>query len=277
MDQPLVFNYTDYQKFAHDHIQAMKAKRAQFSLSVLSRKSKTLSKSSLSLIFNGKRELPRKQILALGSSFSLKGRQLAYFETLVKFNQTHNEEEREFFLKQLVSLRPISNPDAFKDDYYDLISNWHALVLREYLKHPLSSENPETVTEYFKGRISAAETKRALELLRSTGAVVRDDLGKLVPSEPTFKIPDRKRTEAVRNYHQSCLKLRGEILETAKIEDRQFCSVNLLGTPENFAPLQERVKEFRDEIARFDTILANNSRVVQLNVQFFAFNEKEIR
>ena len=272
MDIPLVYHYTDYRKFAHDHIRAMKAKRTRFSLAVLSRKSKTLSKSSLSLILNGKRDLPRKRILALGNSLSLKGRHLAYFETLVKFNQTQDEGERDFFLKQLVSLRPKTNPDSFRTDYYALLSNWHALVIREYMKHPLFSEDPKAISRYFKSRISVTDAASALELLQSTGAAIRNEEGKLVPAEPTLKSPDNERAEAGRKYHLSCLELGAQILQTGPIEDRQFCSINMLLTKENFALLQERIKEFRDEIALIDNPDTADSRAAQLNIQFFALN-----
>jgi uncharacterized protein (TIGR02147 family) len=109
--------------------------------------------------------------------------------------------------------------------------------------------------------------------LISTGAAVRDESGKLVPADVHLKAPDDVCSDAVRAYHKSCLKLGTEILDTGRIEDRQFCSVNMMVTEETFRAIQERIKEFRDEIALTDVSESSNARIAQMNIQFFKVND----
>lgn len=268
-----VYQYVDYRAFLRELIQSRKQTDRTFSLGRLSRKAPGFSKAYLSLILSGKRNVSSAKIAALGQAVDLEGDHLRYFQSLVRFNQAKTAEEKRFFFERMMEARPRTEARLLEQDQYEVLRNWHCLVLRELVRLPDFDPQPAAISARCRGRLSPSEAKDALDLLVRTGLVARTDAGEYKAGEETLRTSDEVRSIAVQQYHESCLELGKQALRQDPLESREFASVNFALTEDQVQWVKRRLKDLRDEVGGLPVQGGERRKVCQLNLQFFVVAE----
>lgn len=262
-----VFDYSDYRVFMSDliRIKTGSGSRGGYSLGAICRRSGALSKAHLSLVLRSKRDVSSRVMIPLGSALGLHGRELTYFETLIKFNQAQTLREKEYYFEQLSDARPRRLDPNLSLEQYRALMSWHCMVIRELSKHPLFKPDPKLISRMLKGRLSPAQARQALELLLKTGLAKTDDAGRFVPSEQVLVSGDEVKSLAIQAYHRSCLELAMDVLANDEVDQREFASINLILTPAQFNELKQRIKSLREEFVQMPHD-ENATDVCQINI-----------
>jgi uncharacterized protein (TIGR02147 family) len=259
-----IFEMLDYRSFLKLRIQ----NSSKLSLQAVASRSGCMSKSYLSLVINGKRNLSPEKAALVGRAVGLKGNELKYFESLVRYNRTKEQTAKTHFLKELAILRPRRSLGRTNFEDAEVLRTWHAMVLRELVALPNFSSDPRNISILLRGLLSPSEAKRALSLLLQTKLVVQDG-DQFVASEAALQSTDEIRSLAIQQYHKSCLDLGRRVLETQPLRDREFGCVNASISAESFRLIKERLKALREEILHIALKDPAPDRVCQLNFQFF--------
>ena len=239
---PRVYEYLSYQAFLRDHLRAKKQKSPQYSLSAFCQRSKVLSKTYLSMVLNGSRNLPAKKSALLGEALGMNASERRYFEGLVHFNHAKSNREKEIYLKQLVAARPLKHRANLSELGYGVLYSWHCLVILELVKLRHAQVSAKWISERLKKRLTVIEAQRAIDTLVELQLVTRDQAGKLTPAHSTIRTTDELRSLAIQKYHSTCLELGANMLRTSAIENREFASINLLLSQKKFDLVKEKIK-----------------------------------
>ena len=259
----------DYRSFLRDYLKA----KPHFSLTQLGRKSGGISKAHLSLIASGKRNIASKRIHQLGSSLDLSAKEMHYFENLVRFNQAKSSPEKQFHLDKLMDAHPERRGKSLEQSQYAILKNWHALVIRELVRLPGFDATPSAIAKRCRNRMSPAEAKAALEALVHAELVTITDDGKYLATSETLRTSDEIKSTLIQSYHASCLDLAKESLQNDTVDSREFSSINVALTSEQFEIIKNKLKEFRDGVIPKNTGHGDKN-VYQLNMQLFAMTEE---
>jgi uncharacterized protein (TIGR02147 family) len=225
----------------------------------------------LTHILKGKKNISQGTIVKIANGLKLKGRELDFFECLVKFNQSNKKEEQEFFLSQLITIRPKKLSENLLLEQYSILENWHCTVIREMVGLPDFREDPVFISNRLNGRIRPSQVKKALQILKSTKLLVKDENGKLVHSDRVLRTTDEIQSLAIQKYHKSCMELGSEVIVNTPLKKREFSSVTMTLSPEQFEKLKDKIKIFRDEIIRMELAKpSKENQVCQFNMQFFS-------
>lgn len=259
-----IFEMLDYRSFLKSRIQ----NSDKLSLQTVASRSGCVSKSYLSLVINGKRNLSSEKAALVGRAIGLRGNELKYFESLVRFNRTKEQTAKTHFLRELSLLRPKKSVGRRTLDESDVLKSWHAMAIRELVTLPQFSSDPRIISILLRGLLSPLDAKRALDLLIQTKLITEKD-GAYVPSEASIQTSDEVRSLLIQQYHKSCLDLGRRVIETQPLRDREFGCVNMAISADSFRLVKEKLKALREEIVQMALKDPAPDRVCQLNFQFF--------
>jgi uncharacterized protein (TIGR02147 family) len=271
-----IYDYTEYRKYLKDLIGVHKKTIKSLTVSGLARKSQNISKAYLSLVMNGQRNLSSKSAEAVGKGLGLKPKELFYFESLVKFNQSKSISEKANLIDQIIAIRPPQKRQMLNMTQYSVLENWHCLIIKELIQLKDFQEDAKWISQKLKRHINEGEAKIALKKLIDSGLVERHPSGQLMSSNHSLNTPDDLKSMSIQRYHASCFELSRKILAEEDVSNREFASVNKLLTQSQFALVKEKIKRFRDELSEITDHYQDDPRsVYQINIQFFNLSKKE--
>ena len=263
-----VYNFLDYRSYVRESL----ARRSKVSLTSLGSRVNGISKSYLSLVLSGQRDLGKKNILALGRALGLKGAELRYFDALVRFNHAKDLKDKEYLMRILEESKPKSAPKQ-NFSHSALLQTWHCLAIREFIKHPEFVEDAEKVSRAFKKRITAKEVIHALSILQSANLICRNEAGRLQVTTDYLKSGDECLDAMIRRYHDQCLRTAQKALFEDSLENREFGSITLLLDPEQFQDLKQELKRLQEKLLQRRDGKGKSARVCQVNYQLISLTE----
>lgn len=265
-----IYQYVDFRKYLNDAIAAKRQTMQAFSFELLCRRAGSLTKSHLSLILSGKRNLSDEKAEGLSRALELSESEARYFRHLVRFNQAKNSDEKEFHLNSMLIESQRSRSDSLPLNSYRILNAWHCLAIRELARLPNFESSPEAVSSRFRGLLTESEADHALKALIETGLLVEGSDGRLVPSDEILRTTDEVNSVAIRKYHMSCLDLGQKILDLDSVENREFGSVNILLKAGDRSRIKEVIRSFREQILALAADESDpDALVTQVNIQMF--------
>lgn len=265
-----IYQYVDYRKYLRDVIAAKRRAMSSFSSEVLCRRAGGLKKSHFSLILAGKRNLSEEKAENLCRALNLSESESRYYYHLVRFNQARNSVERDFHLNAMLVESKRSRTESLPLDCYSILNSWHCMAILELARFPDFDATPKAIITRFRGLLSLAEAKQAIDILRETELLIEGPEGRLVPSGEVLRTTDEVTSLAIRKYHLSCLHLGRQVLDLDPVDKREFGSVNLLLNEEDRPRLKELIRAFREQVLALEAKnISPNTQVTQVNIQMF--------
>lgn len=257
-----------------------KSSRGRFTIQTWTRKLGNQSPRLISMVMKGQRPPSREFADKLSKFFALAGNRRRYFELLCwKAVKEHQKEDTSQTIAEMTLLLP--NPskhthiDALQFAY---IADWHHLVIKQLARLADFKEDPVWIARKLRGKITASEAAKSLQLLESMGYLTRDpESGKLKPT-PGIKTASAVPSVAIRKHHEHMLKRATEAIEEVAIERRVFRSVTLRFAPSRIVEAQKMLEAFAAEFdARFSQTSASaenapgdsDAEIYQLGLQLF--------
>ena len=264
---PDIFSYTDYRQYIKDFCNEIRKTKPFYSYRYIGQKAGLKSTGLLSWIIMGKRNLSAHLIHKLLKIFKLSGKEAAFFEILVNYNQSKQTDEKQFYLEKMLSIKKV-RADVIDQDHAAFYSQWYYSALRELIAiHPV--RNGEQVASIMRPPIKKSEANEALELLTRLGLVKKNADGFYERTAAVLTSSPAIDAAVIHNFQFVTMQLAQSSLHRFKREERDISTVTLSCDQEAVGRIRERVAEMRSEVLKIACSCKKPDQVFQLNTQIF--------
>jgi uncharacterized protein (TIGR02147 family) len=267
--RPNVYAFADYRRYLAAYYDYAKAEQYGFSFRVFSRRAQLRSSNYLRLVIDGERNLTRDMAGRFAEACELTGTAREFFCELVEYCQGKTAQERSRMYERLARFRPFREARRLESAQAEYHSHWYLPAIRELVRRPDFSSDPKWIAKQLQPAISAAQAKRALELLCKLGLLEQGGEGRLVQTSEIVTTGPGPLGHHIFNYHHMMLARAGEALDSLPREERDVSCLTLCVSQAKLAELKERVRAFRQELLRTAELDNSPERVVQINFQVF--------
>lgn len=180
-----IFGYDNYRKFMNDFFEEKKLLMDCFSQRYFAQKCGFSSPSYCRYIVTGKYNLSYKTIKKIIKGMDLKGKAAKYFETLVKYNQSEDEVEREQYRHELENLR---KKTVYKDltvKQFSIFKAWYYPVLRELAVNAKWNSYAD-LGNLLNPRVSSEKVKTCMNDLVESDLLIKKNDGSYDYSTPVL-------------------------------------------------------------------------------------------
>jgi uncharacterized protein (TIGR02147 family) len=267
-ERPSVFSYFDARRFLRDSQVALKARRPSFTLEHLGKLVGLKSKGHVSLIFQGRKNIPDEKIPLFSKALDLEGREATFFSHLVRYTQAASHRDRKLHLDRMVAVMRVADRKLVPAQY-DLCRKWYHPVVHELLRILEIQDEWEILATALRPAISPEQAKESVELLDSIGLAKKDAKGIWRPTDSVITFGEGWKSVAIREFQCHAISLAEGALEEVPPAQRDISHLTLSLGQASFLELQERLALFRKEaltLARQDKA---PDRVVMLNLSLF--------
>lgn len=270
-----VFAYRDYRAFLGAYYERRKAQKEGFSYAEFSQAVGLRSANYLKLVIDGERNLTPELAHRFGEACGLAGDALAYFCTLVAFNQAKTAGDRELQYSKLQSFkrfRATHRLDAAQSAYH---SEWYIPAIYELCARHDFDEDPHWIARAMLPPISPKKAAEALSVLIQLGLLVRDESGRLVQADAVVETTDGPLGHHVVQFHRVMMQRAAEAIDRVPREEREIGALTLCISETRMRELKAELEAVRERLlARFMRD-ENPERVVQVNIQMFPLSAKK--
>ena len=261
VSKPNVLSYSCYRQFLKDLSHFNRVKNPSWSFSIWARKLEIKSKSMLTMVLSGERNLSQELAEKMTAVLALTSDEKAYFLHLVN-NQKRN-------VRGLLRLEP--NQDVASDT--QISRRWLILVLLDLCQ--LEDFTPEA--EWIKQRLltpcSVEEISAALLQMKRDQLLVEDQFGKLSPNYPAVQSRLSKMSKSeLLQFHEDGNQAAVESLLRLEKSQRQFLTSILRVSP---AKLEEANAIMAETQRRLGALLedGSGSEIYELHLQLFPITQ----
>jgi uncharacterized protein (TIGR02147 family) len=267
---PSIYGYNDFRKFLADYQQSREKLESAFSKSAICKRlGIPNTRSYLNDVING-RKVTSNYIERFIQVFELKKEEAQYFRVLVKFNQAENNDEKELYLEQLISLN--KTPKKILDKKaFAFFREWHHSVIRALLDVMDFQDDYKELARVLYPPISLLKVKESIQLLKNLDLVIKDEKGCWRPSQKSITTSDYLKNELIFNYQMQCLELAKHALLKRQNNMPRNISTNILSvSAPTYERINKKIEKFRSEIR---SLVHKDDQpsdyVYQLNIQLF--------
>ena len=262
-----IFTYRNFRDLLSDYYHTQKKQKASYSYKAFAEKAGLNSPNYLKLVMDGKRNLSHKNIKKFAKGLGLAERRAEFFENLVYFNQTKEEETRSLYQAKLRMLE--AGPEAYllNEEEKEVVTRWYYFVIREMAYLPDFKVDSAWIVKRLNKNITVDQAKEALKVLEKLGLLTNH-------RSVAVDVSPRMKASAINEFHRE---MGAQALESVKddnYEEREFNALTVCVSKENLPLIKERLREFRKELNRFLSNDKNGDEVYQLNLQLFPLTRK---
>ena len=265
----------DYRAFLNDMFQFRKQKDSYFSYRYFSNKAGFSSPNFIKLVIDGKRNLTNESIAKVAKGFGFSKQERESFEALVFMNQAKDHEEKNYYLKKVMSIKGYNNVRKLEKKSYEYFSKWYNLAIREIIMFGGRNYTPEQIAEILNPKITAREAEKALNLLVELGLIRKDKDGLWEQSDPALTTGPEVQSLSIANLHREMLRLATESIERYPANERDITALTLRVNGAGMEELKRRIAEFRKELLESALVEEDTDQVIQVNIQAFPLTYKE--
>jgi uncharacterized protein (TIGR02147 family) len=197
-------------------------------------------------------------------------REAQYFELLVRFNNSNNNDEKNHCFIDMIRLRGNSGIKFLGEDHYSFFSKWYNSAIRELVTLPVFKEDHKWIAKQLQPNITITEVKKSIDLLLEIGLLKRDNKGTLIQVDSVISSEYEMASVALRNFHSQMIGLAGRSLEEVPRTKREVSSLTLGVSDKTLVRMKERIRIFKEELLSMVVDDKSESETVcQLNFQLF--------
>jgi uncharacterized protein (TIGR02147 family) len=228
------------------------------------------SPSALKEVMDGKKNLTHKSIHQFAAGFGLNKSETEYFTSLVYFNQSTTEQEKNRYYQELLRRQQVKKSKTLTSQQYEYYSNWYNSAIRELVATKEFKNESEWIARRLTPSISSADAGKAIDLLIKLGLLVRQEDGTLKQETPKLEIDPDVSTLSIRNFNRSMIDLGKGAIERFPQETREVSGLTLGVSKECAMEIKNMVREFKKHLLNY---AVNDPRsaeeVYQVNFQMF--------
>jgi uncharacterized protein (TIGR02147 family) len=265
--RPRIFEFLDFRVFLRACYASRKQENRSFSYRYYAGKL-GVDSGTFSRIMNGERNLDPDMAGKLARIFGLNDQEREYFEALVLFGQAKSLSEKTPFLERVFRLRG-SRANPLEERQFAFYREWFHLAIRELLHFYPFDGNYKKLAKMVRPAIRTVEAKRTIRLLLDIGLVKLDDTGRLSLTDTLITSGDSIRAVFLNNLHLSMAELAHRALPQVDPVERDFSGLTFSLSPQGFAKVKDRTREFRRELLEIAQHDKDVECVYRMNLQLF--------
>jgi len=257
-----------YRDLIKDEFNNRNKKNKLYSLSSFGR-DLGVSRSYLSMVFNGKRHLSAPAALQVCKGLRWNIVQQEYFLCLLEIENPKTEVSKEIAFERIQNLKKHNlKYENLEADIFKIIAHWQYPAICTLLTIKAFQGSVPAIAA--KLNLEENEVQLALERLQRLGFVCFEN-EVWVASQENVRLQSIP-SEAVRSYHKQILNLAAQALDTQKFEERDFSNIAVTVDPSKIEQAKKKIIEFQNEMSQ---LLEGSqpSEVYQLSVQLFKLTQ----
>lgn len=263
-----IYNYLDYKKYLRDFFDYQRSNETFFSFRYVERRVK-IDASNIVKIINGKRELSKVGIANFIKYLKLDKNESEYFKNLVFFSKAKKDEECKKYFKKLLTIKDMDITQV-RSDRYEFYLKWYYTAVASTLYYfNFYGEDYKELGEQVKPVITEDEARESIELLVRLNFIKKDKDGKFIHTDTTLSTGDKWHSYAIHAFQHETLNLAKKSLEEDSKKVRDFSTVTLTLSEDEFEQIKEITSEYRKAVLKTLDDCKDPDRVYQLNIQFF--------
>lgn len=281
---PNISDYLDYRLYLHDFYQYKKQVTRNdirpYSYQLFSAAANIKSPNYLKMIIEGQRNLSDEMIGKFAKALGLNKDQAEEFNYLVKLNQAEDTSERNIYLKKVSEARVEQKLKSGEIDRktWEKIPNWVAWILYAMIDQEGVSFTTKNLKDLLRGKASEQEIEASLNSLLASGEIKKDtQTGEIKKSHNLIESPEEIPVALVRKLQTQLMYLGLESLYQDQPQDREFGTLTMSLTKEEFEDIKFKLRQIRKSIHKDNSIARKErkgERVYQLNIQLFPVTNK---
>lgn len=270
-----VFTYLDYRRFLKERFIELKRERKTFSYRNFNRKAGFKSSGYLKLVMDGKRNLAPEGMYKVCRGLGFSREESRYFENLVKMNQAGSHEEKDYHFKELTKTPAAKTANSIAVSQYKLFAHWYYVAILEMIRLDNFDEDPKWISKRLSPTVSPAKVRKALNELSSLGCLKRNGSGRLIRADQMISTPSEVGDIALFGFHHQMLDIAREALNHAPATERDFSTLTIALSEENFKKLKTMTQDFRKCVhGGLEDGGSSKTIVAHMNIQLFKLTKE---
>lgn len=274
-----IFRYLNYRDYLKDFYQFKKNKNPNFSYANFAMRAKINTPNYLKRVIDGERSLNAESIPKFCFGLELSSKESIYFEALVNFNQSKDEDIRKHYwgiLRKAAEDVPGSALEVLGNQF-EVFNHWYILPVRELVLLKNFNESPNHVVKLMKNKITKKEAEFAIATLLKLEMLKRDQNGKLYQTQSIVRYSQEIVNLTIREYHRQMLERTNEALTEDEFGTWNVRALSLAIKKQDFQELYQRISDFifqlnkeysvseKDQKSEKDLVVQVNCQMVQLS------------
>lgn len=271
---PDVFAYMDFRCFLQDYYEAAKEKRrGGYSYRQFTEHIGYRSCSFLPGVIAGKRNFSVDRLGQVTRGMKLNAEEAQFFELLVRYGQSEDEERRQELLDRLLAMRRFQNSVQLAQEHLTVLSRWYYAAIREMVACNDFVEDPEWIGQHLLPPIQAELVRECIHRLLALGLLSRDEEGVLILGEPgeelAFTGHEALQAQGSRNYHTAMLQCAADSIHLVPSHRRHLDALTFGIRREQLPEVRRRINQLLETTLAFCEQETPPEEVYQLHVVFF--------
>ncbi len=269
---PKLIGYFDYRKFLFDWYNAKKAINKNITYRYIGMKVE-IDPGYVMKVLKSQKHLNPEKLPAFAKMIELEPREIEYFDVLIQFNKSKNEERSKALFEKLLSF---NSPDCLiiEKDRYEFYQNWYHTALRELVNIIDISTNYADIAKVLVPRIPTKDVKESLKLLERLEFIKRDAQGIFRQTSNFITTGNEWRSLAIRQFHREVISLANSSISSIPTAERDLSCLTMTLTDDGLLKIKDRLAEFRKELLDICSKEVDVNRVYQMNFQLFPMSKK---
>lgn len=270
---PEIARYTSYRAFLRDFFEYKKSLRAGFSYRQFAGLVGLKSPNYLQLVIQEKRNLTETTGRRLAEALKLSKSEVQYFEAMIRLENAENEAERIKAQKNLhLSLKELL-ARFVAEDAQEILQKWHYLLIREMVSLQDFEPSGSYISKRLQGIVSPDEAEKAFAFLLKSGYLLLTN-GRYVQAEPVLDTGvDIFNHSFMQEYHTQTLKVWAAHIDKLGYKHQELGVLHIPLPKERLPELQEKIRQFQDEVIGWAQSFKENDELVQLGTYLMHYGE----
>jgi len=266
------YEYLDYRDYLAELYRVRKDAKPWYSFKAFGDKA-GMDSSLLAKVISKARHIADDSIPHFAQACGLEGRPADYFLAMVHFTKAKEDAEAKEWFERMLSLR-ISQSRRVDGDGYAFYQKWYHTAIRAALDYyTFDGSDPASFGCHLLPAISGEEVVESVGLLESLGLIARDAQGAYRPTELGITSGSGWKSVAVHTFQSETLRLALAGLDRIPKSLRNYSTLTMNLSAEDYEEVKDRIKEFRQQLIKFIHSRAQGDRVYQMNVQLLPLTE----
>ncbi len=266
----------DFRLFLKERLQQIQDKNPNFSHRAFNRMAGIKSPGFLKLVLEGKRQLTDATIRSIARGFKLNQQETNYFTSLVKFNQSETEEEKDMRFKELSQNKQFKAAKPMTAAQYQLFSHWYYVAILELVRLEIpGAKNVEWLHYIIQPEVELKNLKTAVKDLKQLGLLKEDKSGRLDSTEAMLTTDEAVASLSVANFHHQMSGLASRVVMTEPADKREFSALTIALSPKAMEIARQEIQNFNKKLHSMleQETTERKTLVAHINLQLFQLSK----
>ncbi len=243
-----IFKYFDYLEYLNDFYSNMKSQVYGFSHRSFLKKAGISSPNYLVRILKGQRKLSPKFIANFSRAINHSGKEAEYFRLLVLFKNEKRPEEKERYLRGMLTARNSREEFRIHDQKLKFFKKWYYPVIRELVTIVDFNDDFNLLASRVIPRITAVQARNAVHYLEKNGFIKKDAHGRYRQTDSVISSGPEVHSTIMADYHKKTILQSARAVDEIQSEERDISSLTMSVSKETYREIKKEIQGFRKRL-----------------------------